>query len=99
MIMPNQKDTSFDLWIEINCDIDVNTELQFLFSESLWILIEIKPEDKDIVLEMFWKYAQIIWKTTSNKKLEFSWNINNDWWFSNNEIYKLWYNWLRKYWS
>ena len=98
MIMPNQKDKTYNIWIDINYKLSWLSELEFLFSESLWLIIEVKQKDQKDVLKLLWKDAIVIWNTNRQKFMKFTNNFCEDWSFSNEQIYNIWSNWLRKYW-
>lgn len=96
MLMPNQKDWEYKIWAEINF-WNSNLEIyQELFSETLWIIIEVKKENEKEILEAFWDISMKIWETNNSWKL----NILNSWkWefeVSNQEIFDKWNNGLRE---
>ena len=99
MIMPNQKDTDFDIWVDIDLSYSNLWLIQELFSESLGVLVEVDNDLVQSVLDNFWKHAVVIWKTSpeSNLKIWKNWDVFLD--RDIHEIYDIWSNGLRKFWN
>ena len=99
MLMPNQKNFKYEIWAEIDLSHSSLENYQELFSESLWVILEVSEENKLDVLKSFWCDAIVLWKTTSSADLI----IKKDWEqllnFSNDQLFETWNNWLRKKWN
>ena len=96
MLMPNQKDWEYSIWAEINFWNSNLETYQELFSETLWILIEVKKENEKEILNAFWNLAEKIWETNNTSKLKIETWKKNNFEISNKEIFEKWSKGLRE---